>query len=137
MDMLHVGAKLLQDFLGGKGNQDVIAKALMQLIGEKEGQLDVASLVARLSSNSNVQGLVTSWLSDGGNDAIDPAQILAIFGQGRVGAFAEQIGVAPDQAAGGLAATLPQMIEQFSRGGSLLDSAGGVAGMFGMAKKFF
>ncbi|TJY65025.1 hypothetical protein E4T66_02045 [Sinimarinibacterium sp. CAU 1509] len=137
MDVRQVGAKLLQDYLDGQGNLDVIGKALMQLIGEKGGQLDIASLVAQLSSNGNVQNLVKSWLGDGANAALDPAQILSIFGNGKVGAFAEQIGIGPDQAAAGSAATLPQLINQFSSGGSLLESAGGVAGMLGMAKKFF
>ncbi len=137
MDMLQIGAKLLQDYLGGQGNLDVIGKALTQLIGQKDGKLDIASLVAQLSSNGNLQGMVSSWLGDGSNAAIDPAQILSIFGGGKIGSFAEQIGVSPDKAADGLAATLPKLIDQFSSGGSLLESAGGVAGVLGMAKKFF
>jgi uncharacterized protein YidB (DUF937 family) len=137
MDMLQVGAKLLQDYLGGRGNLDVIAKALSQLIGEKDGKLDIATLIAQLSSDGNLQGMVSSWLGDGGNAAIDPVQILSIFGSSKVGTFAQQIGISQDQAASGLAATLPQLVDQFSSGGSLLESAGGVAGVLGMAKKFF
>jgi uncharacterized protein YidB (DUF937 family) len=137
MDILQLGTKLLQQYLGNQGNPDAISGALGQLLGGSGGKIDLGSLVAQLSSNKDLQGLVSSWLADGPNKGIDPAQILALFGQGKVGSFAQQIGVSTDTAAGGLAATLPQLVDKFSSGGNLLESVGGVEGVLGLAKKFF
>lgn len=137
MDIMQIGAQLLKTQLGTNSNLDVIAQALGQLLGAKNGQVDVAGLVSQLAGNSAVQSAVKSWLGGGANAAISPAQILEVFGAAKVGGFAQQVGVSPDSAAGGLAAVLPQLIDKASQGGSLLQGLGGVGGLLGAAKKLF
>lgn len=137
MDIAQLGAQLLKQVLGTQSSQDGIAAALTQLLGGSSGQIDIAGLVAKLAQNGGMQSLLNSWLGDGANAAITPAQIAELFGDGKLGGFARQLGVTPDAAAGGLAAVLPQLVDKASSGGSLLESAGGLGGLLGAAKKLF
>lgn len=141
MDILELGAKLLKDNLNSGTSMTGIQQALGQLLGARNGKLDLAALVSQVSSGGNLQSIVTSWLGDGANSSISPAQILSIFGEGKIGEFSKQLGIDREQAAGGLAQALPQMIDKFSSGGNLLQSAlgssGGVGGLLGAAKKLF
>jgi uncharacterized protein YidB (DUF937 family) len=50
--------------------------------------------------------------------------------------FASTLGTDTDTAAAGLADVLPQMMDQASSGGNLLDAAGGLGGLMGAAKSF-
>ena len=137
MDILELGAKLLNQHLGGNANENAISGALGQLLGGTNGKLDIASLVAKFASNGGLKNVVSSWLGDGANQGINPSQILDMFGEGKIGSFAQQVGVDKDAAAGGLASVLPKLIDQFSSGGNILESAGGLGGLLGAAKKLF
>lgn len=135
MDILQLGAKLLKDQLGSSGNLDGIAQALGQLLGAKNGQVDLAGLIGKLASNGGVQNALKSVLGgNGAGTAITPAQIVEMFGSGKLGSFAQQLGVHPDTAAGGLAAVLPKLLEQTGDGGSLLQQ--GLGGLLGGKKLF-
>ena len=61
---------------------------------------------------------------------------MALFGEGKVGQFASSIGVDSSAAAGGLAEVLPQMLDEASSGGELLEGMGGVGSLLGAAKSF-
>jgi hypothetical protein len=73
-------------------------------------------------------------------------KIKDIFG-GKIGEFASKVGVSPDQASSGLTEVLPQLVDKFSAGGSLLcglggagdvmEKAGGTGDPRGKAKGFF
>ena len=67
---------------------------------------------------------------------MDINQIL-ILGAEKVSEFARQMGLSDDQAAGGLSAALPNMIDKASSGVSLLDSIGGIEGALNMAGRLF
>jgi len=47
------------------------------------------------------------------------------------------LGLSTSEAAGGLSEALPQMVDNASSGGSLLDSFGGIEGVTGLAGKLF
>ncbi|NRA71528.1 MAG: hypothetical protein HRU24_10930, partial [Gammaproteobacteria bacterium] len=55
----------------------------------------------------------------------------------KIAAFASSLGVDSDTATTGLSNMLPDLIDQGSSGGNLLDSVGGIGGALDMAKKFF
>jgi len=59
------------------------------------------------------------------------------LGQDKVSNFASQLGLGENEASSALASVLPQLIDSNSSGGSLLDQAGGIEGLAGIAKKFF
>jgi uncharacterized protein YidB (DUF937 family) len=145
MDLMATATKMLGDKLSG-ANLDALPEALKGLLGSSGGDLDIAGLVAKLAGAGGLQSAVTSWLGSGGNEAISADKIKKIFG-GKIGEFASKVGVSPDQASSGLAEVLPQLVDKFSEGGSLLgglggagdlmEKAGGIGGLMGKAKGFF
>ncbi|MBR9912944.1 MAG: DUF937 domain-containing protein [Gammaproteobacteria bacterium] len=135
MDILKMGAELLSQKLGA--NADTIMPALSALLGDGEGNVDLAGLATKMMSSGDLGGVVSSWLGDGENKNISPEWVTSLLGEGKLAEFAAKIGVDTGAAASGLADVLPQMVDKASSGGSLLESAGGVGGLMGMAKKFF
>jgi len=120
---------------GSNLNSDTLISALSNLIGGENG-FDISSLLSNMQG-SDLLGMAQSWLGDGENKSIDANQILSLFGSDKISAFASQLGMSETEAAGGLSDALPQMIDQASSGGSILDSVGGIEGVLGLAGKFF
>ena len=111
--------------------------ALQSLIGGADGQLDLGGLVSKMTESGNLGSLVSSWLGDGANEAIDADGIMSLFGSDKLAAFAEQLGVDQASAADGLTSMLPELLDKSSSGGSLLDMAGGAGGLLDAAKSLF
>jgi uncharacterized protein YidB (DUF937 family) len=59
-----------------------------------------------------------------------------LLGSSNVENFAKQLGTDSSTAAAGLAEAIPQMMDQGSSGGSLLDSVGGLGGLMDVASSF-
>lgn len=144
MDLLKMGATM---FMNSKQSGDAgsgldmgaLTSALTGLMGGSGGGgggLDLGSLVSRMDAGG-LGAVAQSWLGDGANEAISPGQITELLGGDTVSNFASQLGLSNDEAAGGLADALPQMLDKASSGGSLLDSIGGVSGAIGLAGKLF
>ncbi len=136
MDILKLATDLFMQKVGG-GNLDAatVQGALAGLLGDG-GQVDIAGIVDKLKG-SGLAALASSWLGDGGNAPMAPAQVLEIFGQGQVADFAATTGIETERAAGGLAAMLPELVDKCSSGGSLLDAVGGAGGLLGAESKLF
>ncbi len=141
MDLMKLGTQLLMNKLNmdadGDGNPDGVMGALAGLLGgdQAEGGLDIGSLVSKMN-DGGMAGMLGSWLGDGDNDAISSDQIKDLFGGDKISEFASQLNISDDQAAESLADAVPQMVDQGSSGGTLLDSVGGLSGALDMAKKF-
>ena len=139
MDLIKIGAQLLQSQLGSNLQTDDIASALSGLFSGDN--LDLASLVTKMQSNDGLAGMVASWLGDGDNTVMSGNQVMDIFGQDKVSEFASKLNINEDTASNGLADMLPQLIDKASSGGSLMETAmsslGGADGLMGMANKLF
>jgi len=136
MDMMQLATKLLNDKLGLQLNSATVQSALSGLLGDGQGGIDLASLAAKMTQNGDLGSLLGSWLGDGANMAISPDSIQSLLGRDSVDKFASQLGVDPADASQGLASMLPQLMDQSSSGGSLLDAAGGLGGLMGAARSF-
>ena len=138
MDLISTAAQMLKDQLGIDIDPKTIQSAMASLMGDGQGQLDLVSLAREMAGNADFSALLGSWLGDGGNQPISPDAVKNLFGEGSLSTFASQLGVNTEQAANGLSAVLPQLMDQASSGGSLLDEfAGGAAGgLLGAAKSF-
>ncbi len=136
MDILEVGAQLLSDKLGVQVDAATIKSALSGLLGDGSGNIDLAGLAAKMTANGDLGSVLSSWLGDGANAGISADSVLGLLGEGEVANFASQLGTDTGTAAAGLADVLPQMMDQASSGGSLLESAGGLGGLMGAAKSF-
>jgi uncharacterized protein YidB (DUF937 family) len=117
---------------------DRLISALSSLAGvdPSKGSVDLGSLISKMDA-LGLGAIAKSWLGDGNNEAISPNQITNLLGPDKISEFASQLGLSNDEAAGGLSEALPQMVDKASRGGSWLDSIGGVSGAIGMAGKLF
>ncbi len=136
MDLMELGAQLLTDTLGVSVEPQTLRNALDGLMGDGQGQLDIEGLISKFSGGGDIAGLLGSWLGDGANQALSADTVGQLFGQENLSQFAGKVGVSSEEAAGGLAEVIPQLIDQASSGGALLEQfAGGSAGgLLGAAK---
>lgn len=138
MDVLKLGAQLLASQLDKDGDgldlQD-ITSALSGLMSNNDGNVDLSGMVSKLGDNG-LASVAASWLGDGENEAISAEQVGGLFSGEQIDDFAAKLGVDSDTALDSLSNALPNMVDQSSSGGSLLDMVGGVSGLMGMAKKF-
>ncbi len=133
--ILAIGAQAFMQKSGSNVDQGSVVSALSGLLGGSDG-LDIGDLISKFQGGG-MADLVSSWLGDGGNEAIAPNQVVDMLGGDKISSFASQLGMSPDQAAEGLSDAIPQMIDKASSGGALLDSIGGLDGVMGMAGKLF
>ena len=137
MDLLQMGAQILSQQLGGNANSDSMQNVLSSLIGDGDS-MDIASLVAKMQGSSGGLGeIVQSWLGDGENAAISPSQLQDVIDTERLQQSASQLGTDQDSLLEMLSSAVPQMVDNGSKGGSLLDSLGGLEGVANLAKGFF
>ena len=139
-ELLKMGATLFSksNLSGDAGsNLDInsLASALSSLSGSG-GSFDFGALINNLDSGG-LGDLAKSWLGDGANASISPEQLSNVLGSDKIAAFASQLGISEAEAAGGLSEAIPEMVNNASSGGSLLDSIGGVEGALGLANKLF
>jgi uncharacterized protein YidB (DUF937 family) len=99
------------------GNQLVrIALQMLQQNGGIEG------LLARMQQAGYGQQ-AQSWIGTGQNMPISPDALSQIFGQGQLGQIAQQLGLPQQDAAGGLAQMLPDVVDQMTPQGQIPDNS--------------
>ena len=133
MDLMQLGSQLLAKQLGNGANADAITRALGGLLSDNSGKLDLGSLISA-RQGQDLGAIAASWLGDGDNDGISLAQVREVVGKDKVAAMATELGADEDSLLNGLKEALPQMIDNSSQGGTLLDNPGD---LLDLAKKFF
>jgi uncharacterized protein YidB (DUF937 family) len=125
MDLMKLATQLLMNKMGGgnSGISDVVMSAALSklLPTNNGGDLDLGGLVSQLNGGG-LASLAASWLGDGSNSPVSGNQIADILGQSNVRNFANEIGVDENTASSGLSDIIPGLIDQNSKGGSLLDN---------------
>lgn len=115
----------------------LLSNALSSLTGDSaEGGLDIGSLLGKMQGGG-MADMAASFLGDGENAEMSDSNITDLFGSEKISNFASELGLSEEEAVGGLRESLPQMMDQASSGGSLLDSIGGISGAIGLAGKLF
>jgi len=144
MDLLKMGASMIE----GNSNDattgldiDEIVNALNGLVGNGDGGLNLVTFVSGLSENG-LGEIVGSWLGNGENKAISIEQITTLLGSDKVAAFASQLGLSEESAAGALAEVVPEVVDKATSGeGSIMDemlsNVGGPQGAMEMLGKMF
>lgn len=119
MGLLDQLAGQVMGSLGGQapaaGGQGALLSGLMTMIDNAGG---VQAVLQQLQQ-SGIADQVMSWIGTGQNLPVSGDQLAAALGQDKVAQVAAQAGVSPDQAAGGLAALLPQIIDQLTPQGQV------------------
>lgn len=139
MDLQQMATEMFMNQLGSSSsnvNQDAVSNALGSLIGSGD-KLDLGGLVAQMSQQQGMDSALQSWLGDGANQSVLPAQMESALGESEVGNFSNQLGLDQGMVSNVLAQIIPELINQNSSGGKLLQSVGGLAGLAGLAAKFF
>jgi uncharacterized protein YidB (DUF937 family) len=138
MDLMKEAAGILSQQFGIELDTTAMQAALGSLTGDGQGQLDLAALVNQMAGNSEFSAQLGSWLGDGGNLPISAEAIQNLFGENGLSQYASRLGIDSQQAAQSLTALLPQLLDQASSGGSLLDEfTGDAAGSLLEAAKSF
>ena len=136
MQILEIATKLLSQKLGN-GNEGVVSTALTKLLPMAGGDIELTALLGLFTKGGGgLASLAQTWLGDGGNASISPAQIMSVFGADKIGTLASEIGVSPEDAAGGLSGVIPELLDKASSGGQMKnDVVSGVVS--GLAGKLF
>jgi uncharacterized protein YidB (DUF937 family) len=108
---------LLGSVLGGN-KQGALAKIVGDLVTNNPSGQGLEGLVKQFQQKG-MGDLVNSWVSTGQNKEITPQQVEHALGPDQVQQIAEQTGMEPSEAAGGLAELLPQIINQLTPNGQV------------------
>ena len=142
-DLLKMGATaFIQSKMSGDAGSGLdlgmLTSALSGLTGgnDSNGGFDIGSILGNMQS-SGMADMAQSWLDDGDNQPLDDNNILVMFGSDKISEFASKLGMSESEAIGGLRDAMPQMVDNASSGGSLLDSIGGISGAINIASKLF
>ena len=102
--------------------------------GQSGGSNPLINIIMQMISNPQTGGLgglvqsfqqgglgdvVNSWVSNGQNLPISAEQIQAVLGGGKLQDIASQLGVSTEQASGGLADLLPQLVDKLTPNGQI------------------
>ncbi len=140
MDLMQMATQIIGSKLGnsGGGNNDLLASVVGGLLsggGNSNNQgIDLGALVGGLQK-SGLGEIAQSWLGDGDNEHISRSQITDLLGSDKIKEAASQLGADQNDLLRGLQDLLPQMVDQNSKGGNLLDSVGGIGGLASLASK--
>jgi uncharacterized protein YidB (DUF937 family) len=103
--------------------------------GEQSAQDNNSPLIQMalqiLQQNGGIEGLLVklqqaglgeqaqSWIGTGQNMPVSPDALSKILGQGQLGQIAQQFGIPTEEAAGGLAQALPNVVDQMTPDGRI------------------
>ena len=135
LDGLVGGA--LGQIMGGQQGGGLAKLALGMLMNQGGGAGGAGGGLGGLLQQLQGAGLgeqVKSWVGGGPNMPVSADQIMAALGQGQVQQMAQQLGVQPQQAAGGLAAMLPELINHLTPNGAV-PAQNDLSGMLGSLMK--
>ena len=98
--------------------QSPLLMMLLQLLHQNGGLQGVLGKLQQSGYGQQAQ----SWIGTGQNMPIDAGALSQIFGHGQLGQIAQQLGVSQEEAAGGLAQMLPQVVDQMTPQGQVPDN---------------
>ncbi|HEX8341306.1 MAG TPA: YidB family protein [Tepidisphaeraceae bacterium] len=93
----------------------------------------VGGLVKLFQSNG-MGNLADGWVGRGPNPGVSPQQVSQVFGQDRLGEFAQHLGVPPQQASQHLSQMLPHVVDHMTPDGSIPTTPTSGAAVFDMLK---
>ena len=105
---------LFDGLLGGIVGAEM-ATVVNSLIQQHGG---IQGVVAQLE-RQGLGGVARSWVSQGANDTISPAQISQAFSSGVLGQLAAKAGISPQELAAKLSQALPTAIDKLTPNGTI------------------
>jgi uncharacterized protein YidB (DUF937 family) len=103
---------------GGSGQpQNPLIQAALQLLQQNGGLQAILGKFQQAGYGAQAD----SWVSTGQNMPIDANALHQVLGQGQLGQIAQQLGISHEDAGGGLASLLPQLIDTMTPQGQIPD----------------
>lgn len=133
MGLLDLAGQFLGGGQGGGDNKAQLINAVIGMIQNQPGGLQ--GLLGKLQG-SGLGDQVASWVGTGENLPLGADQLQQALGGDQVAAIAQQAGIPAENASGGLAAVLPDIINQLTpsgevpQGDDLQQGLGGLLGKF-------
>ncbi len=115
-----IAKEVLGKLSGGGGQNPLLDIALSLISNPKTGGLQ------GLVDNFKAKGLgdiISSWIGTGPNQPISKDQILSVLGKEQIQKMLERVGISQEEASGGLASLLPEIIDKLTPGGKLPDGS--------------
>ena len=110
---------LLGSLLGNRTTdgtqQNPLLQAALELLQQNGG---LQGILARFQQ-AGYGAQADSWVSTGQNQPISADSLSQVLGHGQLGEIAQQLGLSHGDAAGGLAAMLPQLIDKLTPQGQV------------------
>lgn len=122
MEMLENIAKQFLVDVNADGKVDVAdaVSAMQTLLADASGKLDLNGLLTRLQE-ADLSETVATWLSDGKNAVLSADGLSSVFDSEKLKTFATALNIDLDAAKNGLANAIPNLIDQVSDGGQLIE----------------
>ncbi|UCV18675.1 YidB family protein [Ferribacterium limneticum] len=118
---------------GQSGGESPLLNIVMQLINNPQSG-GLGGLVQSFQQGG-LGNIVNSWVSTGQNLPISAEQIQAVLGGGKLQDIAAQLGMSAEQASGGLADLLPQVVDKLTPNGQVPEGGDLLAQGLDMLKK--
>ncbi|NTW82411.1 MAG: DUF937 domain-containing protein [Chlorobiaceae bacterium] len=131
--ILEIGASVIQrnhDETTTGLATDSLVSALRNILGAQGGGLDLGALVSGMQQ-SGLGDIAASWLGTGANAPISPESVTNVIGPGKIQEFASRLGISTESAQTAIADALPEMVDNASPGGELLENFLGNFGNLG------
>ena len=108
----------LTQMLGIKLDDQSSLSGLISSLMGGQGTGGLSGLVQQLSQGG-LGDQVKSWVGTGTNQPVTPEALSGALGQDKVAAFAQRLGISPDQASSALAQVLPQAVDKMTPNGRI------------------
>lgn len=118
MELFRTGARFIEASSDSETTGvdiELIASALADMLSHKDGTLDLSPIMIGLSK-SGLNDIVNSWMGNGANLPILPAQVAVLLGEERVSRFASELGISRQSAEKALAEALPKVVDRATGG---------------------
>ena len=116
--------EILSKVSGGGGQNPLLDIALNLITSPNTGGLQ--GLIENFKSKG-LEDIISSWVGTGQNQPISKEQIFNVLGKERIQNIAQKMGIPQEEATGGLANLLPEIIDKLTPNGKieggLLDQA--------------
>jgi uncharacterized protein YidB (DUF937 family) len=114
----------LKGILGEQGGDSNVEASGNNLLESAMGLLNSPQIggiagLTKMFNDSGMSEAVSSWVSMGKNLPISPEQVQSVLGEQQVQQIAGKMGISNQNAASGLAAMLPQIIDAFTPDGKV------------------
>jgi uncharacterized protein YidB (DUF937 family) len=110
---------LLGSILGEIVSNQEQHSALLSEVGTVINQAGGVGALAQQFEQKGLGGVMSGWISGGGNPPITGEQIVDVLGKDKITAIAARAGLSEDQVAAGISKLLPLVINQLTPNGTV------------------